>query len=104
MSQSASYLILCLVASGQRAGVVLGMHFPVTSNAALCRLPQSPQKLVVLRGLLHMPASSLAALTDMGQVDDRHPLVTLTTVPSCLHSSFYSTWLALRRYVPLLSI
>ena len=101
MSESASYLILCLVASGQQAGVVLGMRFPVASFMALCELPQSPQKLVVLRGLPHMPVSSL---TDTGQADHRRPLVTLTTVVPCLYSSFYSTWLTLRRYVPLLSI
>ena len=102
VSESASYLILCLVASGQQAGVVLGVRFPVVSFVALCGLPQSLQKLVVLRGLPHMPVSSL---TDTGQADHRRPLVTLTTVAPCLYSSsFYSTWLALRRYVPLLSI
>ena len=105
MSESASYLILCLVTSGQQAGVVLGVRFPVMSFVALCGLPQSLQKLVVLRGLPHMPVSSLTALTDTGQADHRRPLVTLTTVAPCLYSSsFYSTWLALRRYVPLLSI
>ena len=102
LSKSASYLILYLVASGQRVGVVLGMHFPVAIYAVLCGLPQSSQKLVVLHGLPNMPANSLTALIDTGQADHRRPLVTLTTVPPCLYSSsFYSTWLALRRYVPL---
>jgi len=52
VSESASYLILCLVTSGQQAGIVLGVRFPVVSFVALCGLPQSLQKLVVLRGVM----------------------------------------------------